>query len=234
MYWKMHNNNHTAIKRISIIFLMLLFLATSALADDTFTYRKGVPVDLKFPCLNNENYCSNAAICTLSVINPDSKMVIDNRTMTVSNGFSNYSIPPTNVSSIGIYKGSVVCNDNGEYGNSQFSLLITDENTTYNNTLVIVIGLGIVIFLLLYMAFNLEIAEHPVLRAFFMVMAVSMLVLIPKSIIWGQNTLTTFVRATQFIFTAFWVYVFIYIIYIIFTVYVNPAKIAKKPKKQQR
>lgn len=201
------------IKLFLIITLFLICINLASATDPQFTYQKNQAIPLKIPCLNAEQYCSNTATCSITLINPYGATAINNQTMTITDGFPTYTIPSNNVSTIGEYKASVLCNDNGQVGSSQFSILITDENPTYDNTLAVVIGIAVTIFLLLYIAFNVDKDDHFLLKILLLFLAVSMIPFIPKSIIWGQDTLKGFLSMTIWIWRIFWVYMFIYFLY---------------------
>lgn len=94
-----------------VAFIVLIMIETVS-ASDLFPANKGI--DYKKPCINNGTYCSPSAECNMTVIHPNSSLILNNVKMTNQISFHNYTIPAQ--SSSGTYTVNMVCTDNGKSG----------------------------------------------------------------------------------------------------------------------
>lgn len=207
--------NKKIFKILTYVTLLLILASLSFALTPKFKFQRSLPADISVPCINNNTYCSSSAKCSITIIDPETIKIVNNASMTGNNGFYNYTLGNDYTNKIGEYLTTTVCDDNGQYGYSAFSFMVTDENVNYSNTMVIIIGLGIVIFILAYLSINFD-QEHTLLRLLFIFFSIGMLPLIPKSIIWGQDSLTLFYKSTVWVMIIFFVYVFVYFAYYIF------------------
>ena len=76
----------------------------------------------------------------------------------------------------------------------------------------LIAGIGIMVIVLFWFAFKLE-SEHFILKLLLILGAMSLLILIPISIINPDTTGTTFYKVYLWLFTAFWLYIGGYIVW---------------------
>ena len=53
-------------------------------------YQQDKEVDLKVPCFNNGTYCSGSATCNVTILYPNSSVLVDNQLMTNGGSYHNY------------------------------------------------------------------------------------------------------------------------------------------------
>lgn len=199
---------------LCVVFLVLFSLGSFAV-DPSFNYNINDPVNLKVPCINNNTYCSPSASCNITIVAPNTTVIVPNAQMSsIGNGYYNYSIPKSSVVDVGEYPSSMVCVDNGENGYSIFSVFITNEGINFTHTLPLIVGIGIIIFFLLALSMTLD-KEHMLLRVLFIMISLFMIPLIPKAMMWGNITLTTFYNTTIWIVRIFWAYILVYLFWVV-------------------
>jgi hypothetical protein len=129
-----------------ISFLMgLAFIGLVSATDDIF--KVGDIIDYKKPCINNGTYCSGSAVCNLTVIYPNSSLLINNALMTNQVSYHNYTLSPQYT--IGTYTANMICTDTGRSGSETLYFQITP--TGFNGLvgfyfLALILSYGLVAF----------------------------------------------------------------------------------------
>lgn len=116
-------------------------------------------------------------------------------------GQSHYCFFYWNLSNAGSYYYNISSGDSG-------SIIVEAENLIQN----IIIGIGIIAGLLFWFASKLE-KEHFILKLLLIISSITMLTLIPATIMTNGSTDITFYRFMLYIFVAFWLYVAGYFVY---------------------
>lgn len=88
------------------IFGILLLLIPIASATDI--YKQYSNADLKYVCIYNGTACPATTLCNVTVIDPDSNVIVNNKMMTHQVAYWNYT---GNFSTIGTYTSIVFCLD---------------------------------------------------------------------------------------------------------------------------
>ena len=110
------------------LFVLLISLNFAQAAD--YSYKVDTEADIKIPCFNDDNYCSDTAECYLTINYPNGVNMINNQTMTNNGAYHNYTLSTTYTSVIGTYFASVVCLDDTTYGSSTFTYEITSTGAS--------------------------------------------------------------------------------------------------------
>lgn len=141
-----------------IIFSLLLFvfflnLVYAQSSQNEVIIKQVTDFDLKRPCFNNGTYCSESAVCRITITQPDGDLLVNNITMTNQETFHNITLTKSQTSTVGLYDGIMSCTDGGVSGEDTFDILITPSGTNDNslsNLLLLGFGflfsLGIIIF----------------------------------------------------------------------------------------
>jgi len=107
-------------------FLLLLafaFIFTIANAQANTLFKLNDAADFKLPCVNNNTYCSVSAVCNVTVLYPNSTIFINNKPMQNQTSFFNYSFITNQLSTVGNYAYTQVCNDGANiYASSSFTV----------------------------------------------------------------------------------------------------------------
>ena len=112
-------------KLILFIFIGILLVLPLVIADEQdhdYTFKLNQQVDLKRPCWNNGTYCTAAATCNLTVLYPNSTILISNEDMTNSVSYFNKTLTPTVT---GLYFCIMTCEDAAEHGSETFYFDVT-------------------------------------------------------------------------------------------------------------
>lgn len=133
-----------------IIYLMLsIFFLVITIANAGLIYKANDPADIQVPCLNNGTLCSNTASCNITIFSINGSLVTANEKMTNQYAFNNYTL--FNTSNIGTYRATMICDDNGRYGYSNFEFKITGNGKEEASGIVIVLFAIIFMALMLYL-----------------------------------------------------------------------------------
>lgn len=125
--------------RILLTILLLSFVTfVSAQTIDTqtdasYAFLTGQNVDLKVPCYNDGDLCSALTTCNLTILYPNSTLLIDNQLMTNSIAFHNYSLNSTQTQLSGTYTMFVFCCDQGKCDNTNFQYLVNPAGIVPSN-----------------------------------------------------------------------------------------------------
>lgn len=142
-----HRRNLKQYMRFGILVLFLFVFVSSAYAINI--YPKDELIDLKYPCFNNNTYCSSNAECNITIFYPNTTMLVNNQLMTNQRSYHNYSILPI---ASGDYQVIMLCRDGVLSGYSSFNFRITPsgEDATTGRALLyflaIIVTFAILIF----------------------------------------------------------------------------------------
>lgn len=133
-----------------IMFLCILIFSVNA-ADPEQYYKINDNVNINIPCYTSDNeYCNSSTICNVTIINPKSDIIVDNKQMQYNIGFFNYTINPSNLGDFTIYS---LCTDGVETGTDNFKIQINNIGAKIENLLPMLIFyimiLSVVLFLLI-------------------------------------------------------------------------------------
>ena len=108
-----------------IIGSLLALLVLLPFFSSQLIYKERDPVQLHIPCINNDTLCSGSATCNITIIYPNSSVLIENQEMNNNNGFFTYELLPSQTTPTGYYQTTIVCKDNDNNGYSTFEYEIT-------------------------------------------------------------------------------------------------------------
>ena len=129
---------------------MLLATSFVVAVDDTSTYLANTPIDFKSSCLYNGTYCSNVAVCNITLTYPQGGIYANNLQLQNQVSFYNRTLPATNY--LGFYSGNIVCYDSvaGYSGSIPVSFQVTSTgNTQAGNLTIFLLLLGVSIVVLI-------------------------------------------------------------------------------------
>jgi len=171
-----------------------LFCLVSVSAEQTF--KQNTDVNLKIPCYNNNTYCSNAAVCNITIQSPNATAIATNQLMTNNNYFHNLTIHPT---SFGTYMWDMICIDGTIKGFGQGTFKVNPSGYEESNPgtlsyLGMMFGIVALIAILLFLStrFNSENAPlkvstiNIIIKTFLMLLAFAtsfFLLAIPKNMV---------------------------------------------------
>jgi hypothetical protein len=105
--------------------VILLFLCVNLVTAQDVIVQQNTYKDLTITCVNNETYCSTTAVCNTTIVNPNGKIVVNNKPMTKNGVAFNYTVNSSNTDTIGEYLFNPVCLD----GYTQLSKSLTFQVT---------------------------------------------------------------------------------------------------------
>ncbi len=107
------------------IFLIFLFYSTLSFAiSPSMYFRYMEDAIIKISCFNNNTFCSENAVCNITIFYPNNTVLVNNKNM-INNLTYHYYILPANMTNVvGTYQAIVNCKDNNYYGKSIFNFEI--------------------------------------------------------------------------------------------------------------
>lgn len=104
--------------KILMIFVMLLLVLPmiSAQEEPKFLTKVGVELDYKDNCFNNGTFCNPTSLCNLTVLYPNSTILLDNQPMTNQLSFHNFTFTGEEINAVGFYQSIVICKDGSVEG----------------------------------------------------------------------------------------------------------------------
>jgi len=129
-------------KALRIIIAMVFFVLflPIILADTELTYPHEKLVNVRRPCFNNGTYCSDNAECNITIIAPDTSLVLDNQNMT---NMASYHNVTTIFHQLGVHSVYMSCCDGGVCGEDTFEIDVTGAG---NATQIFPIQFSIILF----------------------------------------------------------------------------------------
>lgn len=151
----------------TIYLLLFLVLCSFCFAESTLFYKVNSEVDLKIPCVKNDNsQCSASAVCNITISYPNNTIYVNNEVMTNSNVYFNYTL--TNANTSGEYPTVIYCVDGTDYGYSFFSFKLNQsgDNEQPSGFLTIIILIPL-LFAFIFMMGSLSLGQdHTALKIF--------------------------------------------------------------------
>jgi hypothetical protein len=203
-------------KKILILLgIMILF----PLINAQQIYQRDSIVDLKIPCYNNNTYCSATSVCNITIISFNGSAIINNKKMTQNTAYHNFTLNQTQTTESGEYTTTVVCEDNGEFGNFGYNFIITPTGKSLSTSssitqgLILLVMFGVTIFFLIFAT----ITDSPGVKLFFNVISyITMILAIGTGYILIQNSevqsnLSFMVEALLFIVGLVFIVIMFYI-----------------------
>ena len=200
-----------------LLIIVGLMIPVVSAADPSY-YKIDEVVEVKVPCINNGTYCSGGAYCNLTVIDPLTTTIVQNQPMTGSSGLYNYTLSTDDTNTVGEYQATVVCQDDKVKGVSTYSFFVTNENINFSNLLPLIIGIGILMFYLLYFAINLKDA-HPLLSLILVSISISLTPILSGALIWSDNMMYRFYQASWWVVVLFFTYAIFYFLWEVYFKY---------------
>ena len=78
--------------------------------DSSYIYEQNTSIDLKVPCINNDNsLCVDSTNCTITILHPNNTILIDGANMTYNTNYFNYTVDGSETNDLGDYVTSVSC-----------------------------------------------------------------------------------------------------------------------------
>lgn len=120
-------------------------------AAPSYTFERNERVDLRVACVDEvEQPCNSTIDCNITILRPDSTILVNNQPMTYGEVYYTYSIPQGLNTNIGIYSASIFCLGTGN-GYSTFTYEVTEsgqQEGIHKVALYIIIGISWVLFLI--------------------------------------------------------------------------------------
>lgn len=118
------------IKLISGLIIMLLLVPLIVSAESAYTFKSGGKIDLKVPCVNDDgSFCSIDTNCTITIVDPNSVLIIDGQNMSFNVEYFNYSLDTTQSVTLGEYPTRVSCLGISDNGFTTFNFEVTPSGT---------------------------------------------------------------------------------------------------------
>jgi hypothetical protein len=146
-------NKFILLSVVSLLFLFSVFITPfSSATDSSFVFKASEEINLKVTCFDTNNtYCNNATQCLITILYPNATTLINNQYMTWNAAYHNYTLNPSQTSTIGEY--SVVVNCLGlENGYTTFNFEISPSGVS-STSAGSIFGFGIAIGLLVVALF---------------------------------------------------------------------------------
>lgn len=108
-----------------IYIVVFLFIAVSVSAME---YDNDKNISINVPCVDQGEACSSSAVCNLTVLYPDSSILLNNSQMDNEGSIHTYDLGITEIT--GTYSASVYCADEGTYGHTSFEFDVNDPKSS--------------------------------------------------------------------------------------------------------
>ena len=126
-------------------------------------YRQGDPIDIKVPCSNSGEVCSDVVSCNLTLQYPNGTNYLKRQNMTNQGEYFNYTLSNTNTA--GRYEAVVHCSNTTLAYSTVFPIFITSYGDLDITPLTIIFAYGIIAAILLAISFMLD-NSHILLKVF--------------------------------------------------------------------
>ena len=165
------------------IFIYLIFVLTFSSLCFAQSYKVNTDIDLKVPCITDDDICSEITTCNISITSPTSETLVSNQAMTNSEAFFNYTFNET--SKIGKYNVFVYCSDNTNTGSTFYDFDINNNGLdNSNNSIGFIVALVTLVALCLIIGYNIPTEpEYKPLKLLFLLFGFIFAFLIPASFI---------------------------------------------------
>jgi len=117
-------------KKYILALVFLIAILSVGAVESSFTYKQKERIDLIIPCISDDySFCDSATNCTITVVSPDSTLVIDGQNMTYSVNYFNYTLERNETVWVGEYATSVSCCGTAGNGFTSFNFKVTPSGT---------------------------------------------------------------------------------------------------------
>jgi len=119
--------------KIKLFLFFFLILASSTYAlDESYIFEQNSNSSLIISCIGDDDLpCGTGTDCYITVLNPDSNIILTNGSMTNNLNYYNYTLNSTQTEEQGIYSSFVTCNGSTSASTS-FTFLITRSGKVLN------------------------------------------------------------------------------------------------------
>jgi len=207
---------------LGLIFLTLIPLANAA---TSYYFKQNSLVNLKIFCFDdNDYYCDNSVLCSITILYPNSSVLVDNQAMNYNPSYYDYNISSDYTDTLGEYSTSVLCNSTNLTDYAIFTFTITPNGEPMEMASSIlhigIFAIFIIIgFILAYLSISFS-PDHVFLKFLFLVMAF-IFIIVPANLarsiipsISAISALTILYNISVWALILFFMY---YLIYFIFT-----------------
>jgi len=139
---------------LGLITVLLMMQIVSA--DTEYVFKKGIDADLKVNCFeNNLTLCSDSTSCYITVNYPDTTNLINNKTMSNSVTYFNYTIDGSKLDKVGEYNAMVYCEGEDE-GYTVFTFEVNKEGSRLQSYIFLTFILIFLYFIMIFGAMQEE------------------------------------------------------------------------------
>lgn len=153
VFKKGNKSKHLFFNLIIMMVIGLAIITCLELISAGNIYKQNDVIDLKIQCIINGTYCSNSAVCNITIFYPNNSLLLNNEKMTNQLSFYNYTLPDSSV--LDDYKCSATCCDSGLCGTDPCDFLITGNGKEKPSGAVIVLFSIIFLIILGFMVYSM-------------------------------------------------------------------------------
>lgn len=146
-------NRNTNLLKISVFVLMIFLVLPIAIAQSP-VYEQNEDITLSIPCTINGSVCSVSSVCSCTIINPESLILINNQNMVKNGGVFEINLTSNQTSVNGQYELNVVCSDLGN-SNSKFLTFSITPNGEIPTTAKGILYAGLIILFTFFFALSI-------------------------------------------------------------------------------
>ena len=142
--------------------LLLIFLVLPLVNAEDLTFQVNKNFDLKRACSDRGFFCDNGFDCNLTLIYPDGNLMIDNKNMTFSGSFRNFTINYTQNNQLGLHPAIMECSNGTDAGIDTFQVVITADGKEFQvfPTQIIIIFFGFALIGVGFISERLRMFKH--------------------------------------------------------------------------
>jgi hypothetical protein len=190
----------------NIIFILILCMLPLAFATDV--YELNQPLDLKFACDDGGSYCNHSTSCNITILYPNSDLLVNNQQMQRLGVLFNYTVPDTSVA--GTYNYFIVCSALTSIYESDYTL--TSIKGSEASKLPFILEVLFFVVFLLALTYLLNEGEFGLLKLGNILFSIFFLMLIPAAFT-TLNYTQSFYRLSMGYLIFFLAYATVHIIY---------------------
>jgi len=121
-------------KKTILMFMGILFISLVS-AQPNFYVGESTNYEIKVSCENQGNFCSGSATCNITLVYPNSSLLVDNQAMTnLNNGYFNYPLIPSQTTPTGEFTGRTGCTDGNLSATTTFNYEVNPTGTELNTS----------------------------------------------------------------------------------------------------
>jgi len=195
-------------KIIWLIIGLCMISLVQAASDDIVEYNTWDFVDLKQTCINEitSSKCSETAVCNLTIVGPDSNILINEQPMIHQGAFFNYSL---GMMKKGDYPVYVICRDGTELSYQTYTLRIKENEAD----ITFIVTLAIMAFMSLLIGYVLSDA-HMILKVFFLFFSIILVIFVIPTALMNSKFVGIIFSLGNNLFYLFLTYIMIFILWL--------------------